>query len=149
MAAAPPRLLAGLAALSCWNAGNPLKAGGGTGIVLVHDVVFGGFKHADGYCLPLVNCVACHGSGLQGGTNGQPACTKCHGTIWTSPNCGQNSHTQNLGGVYHAPNYCKPSVNCSACHGAGLQGGRPASRRARNATATHGTAPPAARTPIP
>jgi hypothetical protein len=32
-------------------------------------------------------------------------------------------HTVNFGGHKHADGYCSPIDNCSACHGAGLQGG--------------------------
>jgi mono/diheme cytochrome c family protein len=33
------------------------------------------------------------------------------------------SHDQAMGGVKHASNLCQPIENCSACHGANLQGG--------------------------
>ena len=33
------------------------------------------------------------------------------------------SHDQAMGGVKHASNFCQPIENCSACHGANLQGG--------------------------
>ena len=121
--AAAALLWGGLAAQSSCNAGNPVMAGAGTSIALVHDVVLGGAKHASGYCQPIVNCSLCHGSSLQGGTGGQPACTQCHGDFWSSPTCGQNAHSINLGGVFHAANFCKPLDNCAACHGANLQGG--------------------------
>lgn len=113
--------------LTCKIPQNPLRAGSGTSTAaqLNHPINFGGHKHADGFCSPIDNCSACHGSSLQGGSHGEPSCTSCHGPLWTDPNCGKlsNIHTVNLGGVFHKPNYCLPYQNCSACHGVNLRGG--------------------------
>lgn len=41
--------------------------------------------------------------------------------------CGSDapsSHTVNENGVMHAPGLTNPTVNCTGCHGASLQGGR-------------------------
>lgn len=111
---------------SCWNAGNPVRAGQGSPSsppALSHDLSLGGVKHASNFCQPAQNCSACHGANLQGGSNGEPSCTKCHGDLWNRPDCGTNIHSVNLNGIYHAPNYCLPYQNCSTCHGANLRGG--------------------------
>jgi hypothetical protein len=113
--------------LTCKIPQNPLRAGSSTSTAaqLDHPINFGGHKHADGYCNPIDNCSACHGSSLQGGSHGEPSCTSCHGTFWTDPNCGKllDVHTLNLGGVLHGANPCQPQGVCTPCHGANLQGG--------------------------
>lgn len=85
-------LLAGFFAFQerCYPVNNPLRAGNpGTtgGTELSHTVVLNGTGHADGYCQPLQNCIACHGTDLKGGKNGEPSCFKCHGDKWAG-GCG-------------------------------------------------------------
>jgi len=46
-----------------------------------HTINHSGFMHKSGLNQPLVNCVACHGSDLKGGTTGV-SCFECHGTKW-------------------------------------------------------------------
>ncbi|MBE0654681.1 MAG: hypothetical protein IH594_12830 [Bacteroidales bacterium] len=46
-----------------------------------HTISQDGYMHKSGLDLPLVNCVACHGSDLNGGTTGV-SCFECHGTKW-------------------------------------------------------------------
>jgi len=137
LTAAAAALIA-LAASGCWDMTNPLRAGHfGPGVPLkvAHSINLGGSMHASGYCQPLVNCSRCHGDTLQGGSFGEPSCTKCHGDNWSGSNCGGIAHTVNLGGHLHAPNYCKPLVNCVACHGQDLRGG---SSREPSCYACHG-----------
>ena len=113
--------------LSCKIPQNPAVAGqsSSAAVHLNHSVNFGGHLHADGFCSPIDNCSACHGSALQGGSHGEPSCTACHGTFWTDPNCGKLSgiHTLNLNGVLHGANPCQPNGVCTQCHGSSLQGG--------------------------
>jgi len=45
-----------------------------------HTLSENGVMHKPGLTTPLVNCVACHGSTLQGGEG--PSCTSCHGVKW-------------------------------------------------------------------
>jgi hypothetical protein len=47
-----------------------------------HTVLQDGVPHRPGLNDPLQNCTSCHGSNLQGGSEGQPSCTKCHGVKW-------------------------------------------------------------------
>jgi hypothetical protein len=119
---------------------NPVRAGSSssTAAHLDHAIDFGGHKHADGFCHPIDNCSACHGSALQGGSHGEPSCTGCHGTLWTDPHCGElsNVHTVNLGGVLHGANPCRPQGVCTQCHGANLIGG---SSGEPSCTQCHGT----------
>lgn len=107
--------------LTCKIPQNPLRAGSSTSTAaqLDHPINFGGHKHADGYCNPIDNCSACHGSSLQGGSHGEPSCTSCHGTFWTDPKCGKFSqiHTINRNGVLHGANSCQPQGVCAPCHG--------------------------------
>ena len=42
----------------------------------------GGAAHGPGAGNATVNCVACHGADLRGGTNGEPSCFSCHGQKW-------------------------------------------------------------------
>ncbi len=42
----------------------------------------GGAAHAPGAGNATVNCVACHGADLRGGTDGEPSCFTCHGQKW-------------------------------------------------------------------
>ncbi len=111
--------------VGCFQVDNPMQAGtGGTGRAqpTPHDVVIGGFNHAQGYCQPQANCAACHGTDLKGGANGEPSCLQCHGALWNT--CGQNAvHDVNINGVMHAAGYCSPQQNCASCHGADLKGG--------------------------
>ena len=46
-----------------------------------HTINQSGYMHKSGLNQPLVNCVACHGSDLNGGTSGV-SCFECHGTKW-------------------------------------------------------------------
>lgn len=46
-----------------------------------HTISKDGFKHKSGLTQPLVNCVVCHGSDLNGGTAGV-SCYECHGRKW-------------------------------------------------------------------
>lgn len=62
--------------LSCSDSTAPANAPEG------HTVVKSGVAHAPGLNNPLQNCTSCHGSNLQGGSEGQPACTSCHGVKW-------------------------------------------------------------------
>jgi hypothetical protein len=89
----------------------------------VHTLAIKGVLHGANPCKPQGVCTQCHGTNLDGGTNGEPSCTKCHGPHWTSVECGTNTHTVNLGGIFHKPNYCYPYQNCTACHGPNLRGG--------------------------
>ena len=41
----------------------------------------------------------------------------------TSPADAPEGHTAMNGGVPHMPGFKNPTVNCTACHGANLQGG--------------------------
>lgn len=47
-----------------------------------HTNVKGGAAHGPGPGDATVNCVACHGADLRGGTNGEPSCYTCHGQKW-------------------------------------------------------------------
>ena len=119
-------ILVALAAPSCWDADNPMRAGqGGPGAPSrpAHDVMLGAAFHASGYCQPFLRCSACHGDSLQGGPVGQPSCTKCHLDHWNESTCGISAHTIDLGGYLHAPGYCQPYQNCAECHGGALAGG--------------------------
>jgi hypothetical protein len=69
----------------------------------------GGVMHKPGKDNPLVNCTACHGSDLKGGTG--PSCYSCHNS---------NDHTINRGGQMHRSG---TSSSCSACHGPNNSGG--------------------------
>jgi len=53
---------------------------GGSEAPASHTVNKNGVMHAPGLTAPLTNCVACHGSTLQGGSG--PSCTSCHGQVW-------------------------------------------------------------------
>jgi hypothetical protein len=88
----------------------------------IHTLSEGGVMHGANPCQPQGVCTQCHGSTLEGGGNGEPACTKCHTAYWTSPNCGSFGHNVNLGGTMHKENYCLPYQNCTACHGLDLHG---------------------------
>jgi len=46
-----------------------------------HTVNKEGVKHKSGLSDPTVNCVACHGADLTGGTSGV-SCFECHGKEW-------------------------------------------------------------------
>lgn len=46
-----------------------------------HTISQDGYMHKSGLDQPLVNCVACHGTDLRGGTTGV-SCFECHGTKW-------------------------------------------------------------------
>lgn len=46
-----------------------------------HTINQSGYMHKSGLNQPLVNCVACHGSDLRGGSTGV-SCFECHGTKW-------------------------------------------------------------------
>lgn len=46
-----------------------------------HTISQDGYMHKSGLDQPLVNCVSCHGSDLNGGTTGV-SCFECHGTKW-------------------------------------------------------------------
>jgi len=47
-----------------------------------HTVSMGGVRHLTGLNEPETNCVACHGTDLRGGANGEPSCFSCHGQKW-------------------------------------------------------------------
>lgn len=47
-----------------------------------HTVNNDGVAHMPGLFDPMVNCTACHGADLMGGTAGQPSCFSCHGQLW-------------------------------------------------------------------
>jgi len=95
-----------LAAGSCWNANNPLRADRGDhadgAIRLTHDAAFADVRHADGF--------------------GEPSCEACHGLLWNRDECGSNVHTVSLRGVSHGREYCRPLENCIDCHGQDLRG---------------------------
>jgi len=113
-----------LAFSGCFKADNPFVAGNpqGGAISIAHDQRLSNVGHAQGYCQPLTNCSACHGSELRGGAGGQPSCFTCHDALWLT--CGNNpSHNIPLGGVNHVPGFCQPLTNCTRCHGASLKGG--------------------------
>ncbi len=119
-------LLLALALAGCWEPDNPLRAGQpGPGIPSgsAHNVNIDGTYHASGYCQPFLNCSACHGDSLQGGSAGQPSCTKCHADHWNEATCETIPHTVNFDGHLHAPGYCQPFTNCAQCHGGDLRGG--------------------------
>jgi hypothetical protein len=46
-----------------------------------HSISEDGYMHKSGLAQPLVNCVACHGSDLKGGTTGV-SCFECHNRKW-------------------------------------------------------------------
>ena len=46
-----------------------------------HTIREDGYMHMTGLAQPLVNCVACHGSDLKGGTTGV-SCFECHNQKW-------------------------------------------------------------------
>ena len=46
-----------------------------------HTISQDGYMHKSGLAQPLVNCVACHGSDLKGGTTGV-SCFECHNQKW-------------------------------------------------------------------
>ncbi len=48
-----------------------------------HTVNKNGVFHRTGLNDPLVNCVECHGTDLQGGTSGV-SCFQCHGQKWSN-----------------------------------------------------------------
>ena len=46
-----------------------------------HTVSMDGALHKSGLNQPTINCVACHGDNLEGGTS-QVSCYECHGKKW-------------------------------------------------------------------
>lgn len=46
-----------------------------------HTVSKDGVMHKSGLSDPTLNCVACHGADLEGGTS-QVSCYECHGREW-------------------------------------------------------------------
>jgi len=46
-----------------------------------HTINKNGSFHAPGLFDPTVNCVACHGATLEGGSDA-PSCYSCHGKKW-------------------------------------------------------------------
>jgi len=46
-----------------------------------HTISNDGYMHKPGLQQPLVNCIACHGADLKGGTVGV-SCYECHGQQW-------------------------------------------------------------------
>ena len=79
--------------------------------------------HGEGFADPLVNCAACHGSDLSG-TAFAPSCTSCHAALWEGVGGPPPTHTEPKGpnGILHRPGFADPAADCSACHGANLEG---------------------------
>lgn len=73
--AALAALLSVLSLAACGGGGSS-----GSEVPASHTVSQDGALHAPGLHNPSTNCVACHGSELQGGTG--PSCTRCHGVKW-------------------------------------------------------------------
>ena len=46
-----------------------------------HSISEDGYMHKSGLAQPLVNCAACHGADLKGGTTGV-SCFECHNQKW-------------------------------------------------------------------
>lgn len=98
---------------------------------------------------PIGICDECHGTNLQGVSDGGTAqsCYTCHVNLWDRP----SSHTTNKGGAMHDPGLFSPDVNCSSsdCHGTDLKGGTTGGATARSCYTCHGSAwldPPATHT---
>ncbi|MFQ5490714.1 MAG: hypothetical protein ACE5GE_08345, partial [Phycisphaerae bacterium] len=80
--------------------------------------------HGSGLMEPTVNCGSCHGNDLTG-TELIPSCYSCHGQVWAGGGPPPN-HTRifSQGSVtgQHAEGLYQPEGDCTACHGAGLNG---------------------------
>lgn len=76
-------------------------------------------------------CQTCHGTGLLGGTAGEPSCFRCHGQNWqltgSETSLAPASHTEVQGGKFrHHPSLQAPAGTCdtAGCHGEDLNGDR-------------------------
>jgi len=62
-----------------------------------HYLDYDGVAHAVPATKALRYCVQCHGSNLEGGTDGEPSCLRCHGENWlkydASTSAAPSSHT--------------------------------------------------------
>lgn len=75
-------------------------------------------------------CTKCHGSLLQGGSNGEFSCFKCHGQNWQDDSPEDRfapaDHTEIMGGIwYHHSSLTSVENTCGTanCHGTDLHGG--------------------------
>lgn len=92
----------------------------------IHVVPMGsnGILHAEGFALPLANCTPCHMPNLAG-NEFAPSCTSCHPPLWSATGGGPFlPHTEPKGSedILHFKGFADPAANCSACHGANLEG---------------------------
>lgn len=94
--------------------------------VRAHDDNIQGVSHAFTSKSGPRYCKQCHGTALQGGGNGEPSCFQCHGENWDPIDAdtprGDADHTVDNGGFLHHSGIASPTTNCTACHGANLQG---------------------------
>lgn len=102
-----------------------LEEEGSSGI-RAHDDVIQGVAHAFSSKSAPRYCKQCHGTALQGGSNGEPSCYQCHGETWNpvdpESSRGDSNHTIDNGGYFHHSGISDPLTNCVSCHGAQLQG---------------------------
>lgn len=97
--------------------------------IRAHTRIISGVAHANPTDKAERYCSYCHGAGLSGGTHFEPSCYQCHGKNWTqdAERAGETAapadHSVLKGSrFYHKQTLLTPDGDCTACHGATLEG---------------------------
>lgn len=97
--------------------------------IRAHTRLIKGIAHAEPADYAERYCSYCHGAALTGGKSFEPSCYQCHGKTWSQAperatvSAAPVDHELVEGGVYrHKQTLFTPQGDCSACHGADLEG---------------------------